>query len=91
MIFTPVNNYVYVEIVEEKKNEVAILLPHDYQPSEEPFVVVRVVKQSETSTGIWMEGACLVVEARMLQRIQYSGSSFTVIKENYIIGLLDLE
>ena len=35
MIFTPVNNYLYVEVVETPTpEESGILLPQDYQPAE---------------------------------------------------------
>jgi|TARA_Y100000296_G_scaffold84560_2_gene118153 co-chaperonin GroES (HSP10) len=84
MRFTPVNNHLYVEVLEEDKEETGILLPQDYRSTENPFAAVRVLAPS---VG-WGEGSVLIVESQMLQDIQYSGETFTVVKENYVIGVL---
>ena len=84
MRFTPVNNHLYVEVLEEDKEETGILLPQDYRSTENPFAAVRVLAPA---VG-WREGSVLIVESQMLQDIQYSGETFTVVKENYVIGVL---
>ena len=84
MIFTPVNNHLYVEVLDEEKEETGVLLPQDYRSAEKPFAAVRVVAPA---VG-WREGSVLVVEAQMLRDIQYAGETFTVVKENYVIGVL---
>ena len=84
MTFTPVNNYLYVKAIEDKdEEESAILLPGDYRPVENPFAVVEVV----TST-LWAQGMRVAVEAHMLRDIQHNGETYTVIKENHVIGIL---
>ena len=86
MIFTPVNNHLYVEVVETRApEESGILLPQDYQPAENPFSAVRVRDGAETG---WTEGTVLIVESHMLHNIQHGAETFTVIKENYVIGVL---
>ena len=43
MIFTPVNNYLYVKAAEEENPEGSgILLPTDYQSVESPHAVVEL-------------------------------------------------
>ena len=89
MTFTPVNNYLYVKTVEDAETEDSgILLPQDYRAVESPFAVVEVVNCSGESGTLWGTGLRIVVEAHMLRDIQHNGDTFTVIKENHVIGML---
>ena len=89
MIFTPVNNYLYVREVRDMEIEDAgILLPQDYRSAEKPFTVVEVLNCSGESGTLWGCGLQLVVEAHMLRDIEHNGETFTVIKENHVIGIL---
>ena len=89
MIFTPVNNYLYVRTVEEANaEESGILLPQDYRAVESPFAVVEVVNCSGENGTLWGTGLQVVVEAHMLRDVQHNGETFTVIKENHVIGIL---
>ena len=85
MRFTPVNNHLHVEVLEEDKEETGVLLPQDYRPVDNHFAAVRVLAGGESG---WTEGAVLIVEAHMVQNIQHAGETFTVVKENYVIGVL---
>jgi co-chaperonin GroES (HSP10) len=89
MTFTPVNNYLSVRTVEDTDTEASgILVPQDYRAVESPFAVVEVVNCSGESGTLWGTGLQLVVEAHMLRDIQHNGETFTVIKENHVIGML---
>ena len=89
MNFTPVNNYLYVrEAVDTESEESGILLPQDYRSAEKPFTVVEVLNCSGESGTLWGCGLQLVVEAHMLRDIEHNGETFTVIKENHVIGIL---
>ena len=89
MNFTPVNNYLSVRAVEDNDTEESgILLPQDYRSVENPFTVVEVINCSGESGTLWGAGLQLVVEAHMLRDIQHNGETFTVIKENHVIGIL---
>ena len=89
MTFTPVNNYLYVETVDtEETDDGGILLPQNYRSVESPFAVVEVVNCSGESGTLWGTGLQLVVEAHMLRDIEHNGETFTVIKENHVIGIL---
>ena len=92
MTFTPVNNYLYVKTVEDTETEDSgILLPQDYRAVESPFAVVEVVNCSGESGTLWGTGLRIVVEAHMLRDIQHNGETFTVIKEQYVIGIFSGE
>ena len=69
-------------------DESCILLPQDYRAVESPFAVVEVVHCSGENGTLWGTGLQLVVEAHMLRDIQHNGETFTVIKENHVIGIL---
>ena len=89
MILSPVNNYLVVKTVEEaEKEESGILLQQDYRSVESPFAVVEVVNCSGENGTLWGSGLQIVVEAHMLRDIQHNGETFTVIKENHVIGIL---
>jgi co-chaperonin GroES (HSP10) len=88
MTFTPVNNYLSVRTVEDETEDSGILLPQDYRAVESPFAVVEVVGCSGESGTLWGTGLQIVVEAHMLRDIQHNGETFTVIKENHVIGIL---
>ena len=89
MTLTPVNNYLWVKVPEEEQAEDSgILLPQDYRAVENPFAVVEVVNCSGENGTLWGTGLQLVVEAHMLRDIEHNGETFTVIKENHVIGIL---
>ena len=89
MIFTPVNNYLWVRVLADNDTEESgILLPQDYRAAESPFAVVEIVNCSGESGTLWGTGLQVAVEAQMLRDIQHNGETFTVIKENHVIGIL---
>lgn len=89
MNFVPVNNYLYIRTIEEEDENTGILLPQDYRSVESPHVVVELLQShTTTSNAIWIRGIHLVVEAHMMKDIQYNGDTFTVVKENHVIGIL---
>jgi len=90
MNLTPVNNYLTVRTVEDETEDtgITVLLPQDYRAVESPFAVVEVVNCSGENGTLWGAGLRLVVEAHMLRDIQHNGETFTVIKENHVIGIL---
>jgi len=89
MNLSPVNNYLSVRTVEDADTEDSgILLPQDYRAVESPFAVVEVVSCSGENGTVWSPGLQIIVEAQMLRDIQHNGETFTVIKENHVIGIL---
>jgi len=89
MTLTPVNNYLVVRTIEDTDTEDSgILLPQDYRAVESPFAVVEVVNCSGENGTVWSAGLQIIVEAQMLRDIQHNGETYTVIKENHVIGIL---
>ena len=89
MTLTPVNNYLVVKAVDDPEDTgITVLLPQDYRPAESPFAVVEVINCSGESGTLWGTGLHVVVEAHMLRDVIHNSETFTVIKENHVIGIL---
>ncbi len=89
MNFVPVNNYLYIRTIDEEDDNTGILLPQDYRSVESPHAVAELLQTHTTANNVmWARGIHLVVEAHMLKDIPYHGDTFTVVKENHVIGIL---
>ena len=89
MNFVPVNNYLYIRTIDEEDDNTGILLPQDYRSVESPHAVAELLQTHTTANNVmWARGIHLVVEADMMKDIQYNGDTFTVVKEQYVIGLV---
>ena len=89
MNFVPVNNYLYIRTIDEEDDNTGILLPQDYRSVESPHAVAELLQTHTTANNVmWARGIHLVVEAHMVKDIQYKGDTFTVVKENHVIGIL---
>jgi len=90
MNIKPFNRYLLVSPIEEKKaeNNMAIVLPSEYKKPENPHVLCRVKEVS--SKSIYYEelnaGDTIVVERRMLDKIEFGDKSAYLVLENYIYG-----
>ena len=87
-----IRQYLLVSPIEEKseKKSLSIVLPTDYKKPENPHVLCRVEDISEQSSyyGQVAAGDTLIVERRMLNKIEFSGKSAYLVLENYIYGRL---
>lgn len=87
--FIPIGTYLHVKSIEEDNAEdTGILLPTDYRAVDKPFAEVEVIASSADSNTLWGSGVRLIVEAQMLRDIQHNGETITIIKEQYIVGIL---
>ena len=69
------------------------MLPHPHMHAwartRIPHAVVELLETHTTTDSImWARGIHLVVEAHMMKDIQHNGDTFTVVKENHVIGIL---
>jgi len=95
MKIKPFNRYLLVSPIEEseEKNDLAIVLPAEYKKPENPHILCKVRDVSEQSLfyGQIASGDTLVVERRMLNKIEFSGKSAYLVLENYIYGRINNE
>ena len=93
MNFKPFNRYVLVVPKEEQEeeNEMAIVLPTEYKRPMSPHIFCDVQQVSEDSKfhGVLFDGDQILIERRMLNKIDVNGYSFYLVLENYIYGRIN--
>ena len=92
MNLEPTNRYILVKPIEEKKEETnsMIMLPSDYKKQEAPHLPCSVVDVAEDSKffNVYKKDDILIVERRMLEKIELQGNEFYLVLENYVVGRL---
>ena len=93
MQFIPFNRHLVVELIEEenKADESLIVLPSDYEKPIAPYaeaIVIGVAPDSKFYDLLKVNDR-LLIERRMLHKIEIDDSSFYLILENYVYGRLD--
>ena len=96
MNFVPTNRHLVVKpIIQEVKEdpEVTIVLPTNYSKPESPYLLCKVVEvaaDSKFHKSIQDEEE-IVVERRMLNKIEIDEEEFYLILENYVFGRIKRE
>ena len=93
MHFLPFNRHLVVDVIEEetKTDESFIVLPTDYEKPQSPYVkaiVIEVAKDSKFN-GLLEALDTILIERRMLHKIEINTTSFYLILENYVYGRID--
>ena len=94
MHFKPFNRHIVVDIVETKKQEKGlVVLPTDYKKPESPYIKAVVKECSEDSKfhGVLFANDTVLIERRMLQKVEFDQNSIYLVLENYIYGRLNDE
>ena len=88
-MFKPVNRYLLIkQIGIEDKEESLIVLPDDYKPEEERYVMVEVLAVSEDARFKVSTGDKLIVDRSMVEQIKIEGTNYDVVLDNYVIGII---
>ena len=93
MNFVPYNRHLVVDLIEEKQEieESVIVLPTDYEKPQSPYakmIVISVARDSKFYNSLEV-GDVILVERRMLHKIEIDEFSFYLVLENYIFGRLN--
>ena len=94
MNFKPFNRHVVVNVVEEKEEDTGlVVLPTDYKKPMSPYVKAVVVEAAEDSKfhKILSTNDSVLVERRMLQKVEIKEHVFYLVLENYIYGRINNE
>ncbi len=96
--FKPINRHVQIiPFFEKSKKPTEVLLPEDYSPDQEKYVVARVVAVSSDccsqvrrshAENQYGSGLRAIVDRSMIEKVETPDKTFYIILENYIIGLL---
>ena len=90
MKFEPTNRHIQIIPIEEEKKEsdLAIVLPDDYKEPLSPYLLCEVVACAKDSkfrlTGD--NTTKIVVERRMLHKIEINNEAIYLILDNYVFG-----
>lgn len=87
----PVNRYIHVDVIKDvRKTETGIVLPEDYTPTAQRFVVAKVVACAKDVRfkEECKKGDVVIVEKSMIEEIQINNVKFTVVQDNYVIGIV---
>ena len=88
-MFGPVNRHLLVRKTNEgPKEESIIVLPEDYKPEEERYIMVEVLAVSEDVRFSVSTGDKLIVDRSMVEQIKIEGTNYNVILDNYVIGIV---
>ena len=86
----PVNRHILVDYSPPHESvDSGILLPDDYKPPTEDYVVVDVLAVSEDVSIRCNTDDQIVIDKKMLQEISVNHSIYYLILENYVIGVIE--
>jgi co-chaperonin GroES (HSP10) len=89
-VLKPVNRHIVVKYKpQEEKTNSDILLPDDYKPPERNHVVTEVLAVADDISFSCKKGDKLVIDKKMLEEITVEDSTYYLILENYVIGVLE--
>ncbi len=95
--FTPFNRHLVVDLIEEseEKQDSLVVLPTDYKRPESPFAKALVIEVSKDSkfknNTVLNTNDIVLVERRMLNKVEINDYSFYLILENYVYGRISNE
>ena len=88
-MFKPVNRHILIDLdqrTDEQKS--LIVLPEDYQPEQQKHSVVRVLEKSDDVKFDLLVGSKIVVDSSMIEEIVINNTTYNIILENYVVGVL---
>ena len=86
----PVNRHILVDYSPPQESaDTGILLPDDYKPPTEDYVVVDIIATSDDISIRCNTDDQIVIDKKMLQEITVGHSNYYLILENYVIGVIE--
>lgn len=84
----PFNRHVLIKLIEkeEEEEESLVVLPTDYKKPETPYMAAEVLDWAENCSIDFAVGDEVVLEKRMLQKIEIDDKIHYLVLENYIYG-----
>lgn len=87
-MFKPVNRYILVEEKKEQSKESLIVLPEDYKPAEERYATVEVREVADDVRFKLVPSSKIVVDKSMMEEITIGATNYSVILDNYVVGIV---
>ena len=88
MKVTPWNRRLLITVEDSKEEESAILVPEDYNPKVNEFLVARV---DDASEGVDQQliGKRVVLTPNGLEEVNISGQTYYLVLENYVVCVVE--
>jgi co-chaperonin GroES (HSP10) len=80
----PLNKYLVVEPIEERKTNTGVLVPEDYTVTS-AFKLARILQVHENSK--LEKGTRIVVPTHMVEEVTFSGETYYLVTENNVVGI----
>jgi len=92
-MFKPVNRYIQVKVIDEPKpstTTAGILLPNDYEPTEERYVQAQIVAWAPDVrfADDLSENTTAIIDRSMVEEVNSNGARMHLILDNYVLGLI---
>ena len=88
-MFKPVNRYIAIDLNRKKEAEKLVILPEDYKPQQDKYVVASVLNSAEDVRFKVPTDSTIVVDASMIEEIKIGGTNYNVILDNYVLGIIE--
>ena len=91
-MFKPVNRYILVDLLRKHSDdtESLIVLPEEYKTQdEERFAEVQAIAYASDVRFELSAGVNLVVDQSMIEEISIGGTIYSVILDNYVVGMIE--
>ena len=88
-MFKPVNRHILIDLAQRTDEQKSlIVLPEDYKPEQQKHSVVQVLNKSDDVKFDLVVGSKIVVDSSMIEEIVINNTTYNVILENYVVGVL---
>jgi co-chaperonin GroES (HSP10) len=90
-LFQPVNRYVLIEVLEDTQEEddfSGFVVPDEFAPAKPTHSAARVLKTAPDCRFELLAGSKIIINRSMVEEISIGSSTWSVILDNYIIGIL---
>jgi len=88
----PVNRYLHVQLPDPAATleEPTILLPEDFKPTEERYIVAQVINWADDVRFAehLTKNAEVLIDKSMIEEIMVNNSQLNMIQDNYIIAIV---
>jgi co-chaperonin GroES (HSP10) len=72
----------------ETETPMGILLPEDFKPTEERYVCTAVLDWADDIRFKLSIGSQVVVDSSMIEEITVNNTTYSIIQDNYIVGII---
>jgi co-chaperonin GroES (HSP10) len=90
-MFKPVNRYIRIDVhkEEEPPTEALIVLPDDYKPEKQRYILATVVNSASDVRFDLSDCSEIIIDSAMVERIKIGNTNYDVILDNYVIGIIE--